>query len=210
MNKYSTEQENFWAGEFGNEYISRNQSPTILASKTAFWAQCLKKCNLKIPNERNILEFGANIGLNLRAISTLFPNINMTAVEINEKAASICQKINGVDVFNGSIFDFESEKNYDLTFTAEVLIHINPDKLAVVYEKLYKYSKKYILVSEYYNPTPVEVPYRGNSDRLFKRDFAGELMDKYSDLELIDYGFAYHRDNNFPEDDATWFLLEKK
>jgi len=210
MKKYETEQENFWAGEFGDEYISRNQSSAILASKTAFWAQCLKRCNLKNFNEKSCLEFGSNIGLNLRAISALFPNINMTAVEINEKAASICKKIEGVDVFNGSIFDFESEKKFDLTFTAGVLIHINPDKLINVYEKLYKYSKRYILVSEYYNPTPVVVTYRNNTDRLFKRDFAGELMDKYSDLELIDYGFAYHRDNNFPEDDATWFLLEKK
>ena len=63
---------------------------------------------------------------------------------------------------------------------------------------------------EYYNPTPVEVTYRGNTGKLFKRDFAGELLDKYSDLELVDYGFIYHRDNCFPQDDITWFLMEKK
>ena len=34
-------------------------------------------------------------------------------------------------------------------------------------------------------------------------------MDKYDDLQLIDYGFAYHRDNNFYQDDITWFLLKK-
>ena len=55
----------------------------------------------------------------------------------------------------------------------------------------------------------VTVNYRGNSDRLFKRDFAGELMDRYP-LRLIAYGFSYHRDNYFPQDDSTWFLLEKK
>jgi spore coat polysaccharide biosynthesis protein SpsF len=27
---------------------------------------------------------------------------------------------------------------------------------------------------------------------------------------LVDYGFAYHRDPNFPQDDITWFLLEKR
>jgi spore coat polysaccharide biosynthesis protein SpsF len=26
---------------------------------------------------------------------------------------------------------------------------------------------------------------------------------------LVDYGFAYHRDPAFPQDDITWFLLEK-
>jgi spore coat polysaccharide biosynthesis protein SpsF len=71
-------------------------------------------------------------------------------------------------------------------------------------------SSRYILVCEYYNPTPVSIDYRGHSDRLFKRDFAGEILDLYTDLTLRDYGFVYHRDTNFPLDDITWFLLEKK
>ncbi len=41
-----------------------------------------------------------------------------------------------------------------------------------------------------------------------QRDFAGELMDKFG-LRLVDCGFVCHRDNRFPQDDATWFLLEK-
>jgi spore coat polysaccharide biosynthesis protein SpsF len=45
---------------------------------------------------------------------------------------------------------------------------------------------------------------------LFKRDFAGEMMDRYPDLKLLDYGFVYHRDPAFPDDDITWFLMEKK
>ena len=64
------------------------------------------------------------------------------------------------------------------------------------------------MVYEYYNPTPVSVEYRGHQDKLFKRDFAGELIDKFN-LKLIDYGFNYKRENYFPKDDATWFLLEK-
>lgn len=28
---YSTEQEKFWAGEFGNEYITRNEGDALLA-----------------------------------------------------------------------------------------------------------------------------------------------------------------------------------
>lgn len=45
---------------------------------------------------------------------------------------------------------------------------------------------------------------------LFKRDFAGEMLEKYQDLQLVDYGFVYHGDANFPQDDLTWFLLEKQ
>ena len=66
-----------------------------------------------------------------------------------------------------------------------------------------------MLIAEYYNPTPVEVTYRGHSRRLFKRDFAGELLSAYDDLQLVDYGFSYHGDPVMPQDDITWFLLEK-
>ena len=53
------------------------------------------------------------------------------------------------------------------------------------------------------------VNYRGHADRLFRRDFAGEMLDKFNDLRLLDYGFVYHRDPSFPQDDFTWFLLDK-
>ena len=78
-----------------------------------------------------------------------------------------------------------------------------------MYDLLYQTTRRYLCVAEYYNPKPVEVTYRGHSNKLFKRDFAGELLDKFPDLKLVDYGFAYHRDNYFPQDDITWFLLEK-
>jgi spore coat polysaccharide biosynthesis protein SpsF len=73
---------------------------------------------------------------------------------------------------------------------------------------MYTCSNKYLLVIEYYNPTPVTIEYRGNQDKLFKRDFAGEIMQRYPDVSLVKYGFAYHA-SSFPQDDLTWFLLEK-
>jgi spore coat polysaccharide biosynthesis protein SpsF len=66
------------------------------------------------------------------------------------------------------------------------------------------------MVCEYYSPAPLALPYRGHADRLFKRDFAGEIIDIYRDLELIDYGFAYHRDPVHPMDDLNWFLMKKR
>lgn len=75
---------------------------------------------------------------------------------------------------------------------------------------MYQSSSRYVLVSEYYAPKPTEVAYRGHSGMLFKRDFAGEMLEMFSDLALVDYGFVYHRDPNFPQDDMTWFLMEKK
>ena len=51
--------------------------------------------------------------------------------------------------------------------------------------------------------------YRGHTEKLFKRDFAGEMLDRFNDLKLADYGFVYRRDMLFPQDDINWFLLEK-
>lgn len=65
------------------------------------------------------------------------------------------------------------------------------------------------MVAEYYNPTPVTIPYRGHAEKLYKRDFAGEMLDLYPELRLIDYRFHYHKDPLFPQDDITWFLMSK-
>ncbi len=205
MEQYVTEQEEFWAGTFGDEYISRNQDKELFASKIGFWSQIIHLCG----TISSCLELGPNIGLNLKALGILMPHLQMAGVEINEKAAEECSKLERVNVVNASILEYKSDETFDLTFTAGVLIHINPDMLPTVYDVLYRHSNRYILVAEYYNPTPMEVSYRGNTGRLFKRDFAGEIMDRYPALTLCDYGFQYHRDNHFPADDMTWFLMEK-
>lgn len=204
--EFKTKQEEFWAGEFGKEYIARNNSKELLASNLNFFSQALK-LTLK-PN--SLIEFGSNVGMNLKAIKLLYPNIKLHGIEINKTAAEELANFIGVEnVTNNSIFDYKITNTYQVSLIKGVLIHINPDMLNVVYEKLYESSSKYILVCEYYNPSPVTINYRGHEDRLFKRDFAGELMEKYSDLTLIDYGFSYKRDPSFPQDDITWFLLSK-
>jgi spore coat polysaccharide biosynthesis protein SpsF len=206
MNNFKTHQEQFWAGDFGDAYISRNQGDELLASNLSFFSNALKRTD-KISS---CLEFGANIGMNLKAIKLLYPNIAIKAIEINKEAAGeLSNNIGSTNVFAGSIFDYPVEKKADLTLIKGVLIHINPEMLPTVYEKLYQASRKYILIAEYYNPTPVSINYRGHDDKLFKRDFAGEMLEKFSDLKLIDYGFAYRRDVVFPQDDITWFLMEK-
>jgi pseudaminic acid biosynthesis-associated methylase len=112
-------------------------------------------------------------------------------------------------VYHQSIIDFKVDYQRDLVISSGVLIHMNPNILPNVYCTLYNCTKKYILIAEYYSSVPVEVEYRGNKQKLFKRDFAGEILDSYPDLKLIEYGFIYHRDNIFPQDDLTWFLLSK-
>ncbi len=203
---FKTEQENFWAGDFGDEYIDRNKSIELLASNLNFFSKSLKNAG-KI---YSCIEFGANIGMNLKALKFLYPSIYLEGIEINKSAAeSLADLIGYKNVFQGSIFDYKVNKKFELSLIKGVLIHSDPEKLDIIYEKLYQASNKFILICEYYNPSPVSVLYRGNKGKLFKRDFAGEIMDKYPDLKLVDYGFSYKRDIAFPQDDITWFLLKK-
>lgn len=204
--EYKTEQEQFWAGEFGVNYVNRNNDSTLLAGDINLFSKIMSKTN----GVNSVIEFGSNIGLNLRAIKTLLPQVECGAVEINKVAADILKtNLPETKIWNESLLECAIEEQFDFVLIKGVLIHINPNELDKVYELLYNTSKSYICIAEYYNPTPVELKYRGNEGKLFKRDFAGELMDKYKNLELVDYGFSYHRDNNFPQDDLTWFLMRK-
>jgi pseudaminic acid biosynthesis-associated methylase len=203
---YSTPQEEFWAGEFGTEYIGRNRSAQQLAGYLAMWAPILARTGPL----RSCIELGANVGVNLQALKLLVPDIKAKAVEINSEAAGQLRTLIGTEnVHEGSILDWRPAEKSELSFTSGVLIHIDPDHLPEVYDRLYGSSSRFILVAEYYNRSPVSVLYRGHQDRLFKRDFAGELLERFPDLKLVDYAFCYHRDPSFPRDDTTWFLMEK-
>ena len=198
-----TEQENFWANDFGDNYITRNDSDQFKVSNIVLFSKILSK----VSSLNSVIEFGCNIGLNLETITFLSPNTSVVGVEINQTA---CKELvlKNFKYFNESFLGNTDYGKHDMTFTKGVLIHQDPSKLRIAYEKLYNHSSKYILIIEYYNPSPVSIIYRGEKDKLFKRDFAGEILDLYSNLKLLDYGFVYHRDQ-FPQDDLTFFLLEK-
>ena len=202
--EFHSPQEEFWAGEFGQSYIFRNNHEQLLPSAIAFFANIFSSAGI-LP--LTCLELGANIGINIRAIQMVSPNTKLSAIEINKEASEILATT-GCEVFASSIFNTQISRQFDFVFSKGVLIHLPPEQLGLTYKKMYDWSKRFILISEYYNPEPVEIDYRGNSGRLFKRDFAGEFMDQYPDVEVRDCGFVYHRGVH-PQDDITWFLLEK-
>jgi pseudaminic acid biosynthesis-associated methylase len=198
------EQELFWSQSFGDDYTDRNNR-SLITNNINLFEKILKNIEIK-----TVFEIGCNRGLNLEAINTINNTIELNGLEINTKAYEILKKLNICKkLYNQTIFEYNSNETYDLVFSKGVMIHINPDKLELLYEKLYNMSKKYIVIAEYYSRQVQEINYRGNTNKLFKRDFCGEIMNKYPNLKLIDYGFVYHRDPKFPLDDITWFLLEK-
>ncbi len=202
---YKTQQEQLWATEFGEAYISRNQASTqAIADRTAMFARILQRAG----EIGSVLELGANIGINLHALRNILPEAEFATVEINPAAAEVLRRIPGLTTINQSLLEFTAPRRYDLVFTSGVLIHINPEHLPTAYDRMYESSSRYVCIAEYYNPSPVELEYRGAKAALFKRDFAGEMLERHPDLRLLDYGFIYHRDLR-GVDDLTWFLMER-
>jgi pseudaminic acid biosynthesis-associated methylase len=197
----------FWKGEFGTEYTERNVG--LEESNYRMFESIFFKTPTSCYSDiKSIVEFGAGSGMNIKALERVFPDAQFTGIDINKSAYEALKVLNIHSALNGSFIDFDLNNYADLVLCKGILIHVAPEDIEKVYRAVYKASKKYILLCEYYNPTPVEVLYRGNTGKLWKRDFCGEMMDIFPDLQLIDYGFEYHRGEN-KLDDITWFLLSK-
>jgi len=109
----------------------------MLASNISLFAQIFNN----VDSVKSVIEFGANIGLNLHAIKQLTPKVELSAIEINKKAVSVLERMSDVNVYNQSILDFNPDYKRDLTFVKGVLIHIDPEQLTFVYNLLYTTSK---------------------------------------------------------------------
>ena len=148
MSKFINEQEEFWSSEFGDEYIDRNKSDQLFASNLYFFGQALKRTR-KI---NSCIEIGANVGMNLRALKLLFPQIHLEAVEINKEAGKLLiEFLSKKEVYLQSILDWNPQKKYDLVLSKGVLIHQNPDSLESIYKKLYECSEDIVCLLLYPN-----------------------------------------------------------
>ena len=172
------------------------------------WFRILSKVNLS--EIGSYLDCGCNIGRNIGFLSEILPNSSANLIEIAEKPFLYCKKTYNIgDSYLGPIKSARFESNFDLVFTSGVLIHVNPDDLLETLGKMYDFSKKYILIAEYFNRTPMTINYRGKDNKLFKRDFGKLFMDNF-DVKLVDYGFLWgHEFDAAGFDDVTYWLFQK-
>jgi spore coat polysaccharide biosynthesis protein SpsF len=198
-----TDQEQYW--QHNDAYHQR--SPGDEESNYHFFRKALAKADLRW--NCSILEFGCGTGANLRALKRPFTRPVLTGIEINSEAAKVASQ--DATVYVASIFDplpIELEQSeQDLVITKGLMIHLAPNDLPNAYRALVDTTSRYLLVCEYFSPQPRMIPYRGQDDRLWARDFAGEIIDQHG-LKLVDYGFVSKLDIH-PQDDLTWWLLEK-
>ncbi len=193
-----------WKGRFGDEYTTRNLVDH--KQRIPFFRYVLGLAS----GVKTICELGANKGHNLEAFRAISSDLSLTGVEVNPQAFKVLSTLENVAAVRSSIQDFSPVSTFDLVFTCGVLIHVPPADLNEVYNRIFGLSDRYILLNEYFSPSPVEIPYRGTSGTLFKRDFGTEFLEGREDkLEIVDYGFLWKRAHP-AWDNTTWWLFEKR
>lgn len=198
-----------WRGAFGDSYIARNQATEERIRQRVFaFAEILR--HLAAASPASILEVGANVGLNLRALRRL-TGAELFAVEPSgtARAALLADRV----VPTENLRDATAAKlpfgdhSFDLVFTSTVLIHIPDEALEQSCREIFRVSRRYILSMEYFSPRPERVPYRGHDDLLFKRDYGSLWLDLFPGLTPLADGFFWRRTTGL--DDVTWWLFRK-
>ena len=198
-----------WTGAFGDAYIERNAATRrTLGLALKKWSNILLQFrDVKL---NSILEVGSNIGLNLRALK-LLTEAELYAVEPNKKAVEVLVADNVLPASHVLLADAcnipHKNDSFDLVFTSGVLIHISPENLSVAYREIHRVSSRFILSIEYFSEHPAEIPYRGHSNLLFKRDFGLLWKETFPELAIRGSGFFWRPETGL--DNLTWWLFEK-
>lgn len=204
-----TRQLSHWTGDFGAAYLERNgpTTPGEIEARAACFRPALESCETA---PASILEVGANVGKNLCALGSLTDAV-LHAVEPFEAAYAALTRQPDLDLARATNCDgFElpyGKGEIDLVFTSCVLIHVEPADLPRVMGEVVRVAGRYILCNEYFAKTPEEIPYRGETGLLFKRDFGRAYLEIWPDLRPVATGFMWSATTPF--DDTTWWLFEK-
>lgn len=197
----------YWEGEAGDAYTKRNPATQqAVESRRRLWAEIVNRMLPACP--RSVLEVGANVGLNLRALrGVLPPGTCYSATEPNDLARRVLETDQpGTHVYRDIS---EVEGVADLALTAGVMIHVPPDELLRFCRDIHVRASRWIVAMEYFSKESREIEYRGEMGKLWARDFGSFWLDSFDDLHPVACGFAWSR--LFPTvDDVVWFLLEKR
>ncbi len=193
--------EQLWGGDFGDAYVERNRAAG--EHRASFWSAILTEFPVQY-----VLEVGCNLGGNLQHIAAQLPPEQVYGVDINQKAlAELHRAVSGVNALYSPARDLPfRDRRFDLVFTMGVLIHQPEVTLPLVMAEIVRCSRRYILCGEYYAETTVEVPYRGHSGALFKRDYGRMYQELFPELRLQRQGLLTHAEG---WDDVTYWIFEK-
>lgn len=207
-----TAQMDFWKGQFGVDYTERSiynveELNEFFLKEYGVGRHEMNETFLNDLKINRALEVGCNIGNQLRTMQH-YGIEELYGVELQWYAIEKSKSLNShINIIQGTAFDIPYKDNFfDLVYTFGLLIHISPDDLGRAMDEIYRTSNRYIWGMEYYNETLEEVDYRGNTNALWKGNYAQLYLDRFPDLSLVkEKKYKYVRNNNIDQ----MFLLEK-
>ena len=164
-----TKQLGYWKGQSGKEWFDRTKIDP--ESRVEAFKKMIGDLDIG-----SVLEVGCGLGYNLEAVFKV-GGYDVHGVDPNEHAIRLASSKYGNQFFSfGDCFNLPfSENTFDLVFTSGVLMHVTSGDLLRAVENLNRVAKKYVLVIEYYAEKETMIPYHGQTDILFKRDY-GSLL----------------------------------
>jgi spore coat polysaccharide biosynthesis protein SpsF len=193
--------ERLWSDDFGNEYVERNIDAGV--GRDRFWHELLDRLK-----PESVLEIGCNVGGNLRWVIDRVPPRAVYGIDVNESALRTIRRRLDVNAVWSSARELPfRDRTFDLVFTAGVLIHQPEATLPLVMAEAVRTSRRDVLALEYAAEKTVEVPYRGQTGALFKRDYGSLYRESFPELELIDEGELGSEEG---WDDVTWWLFRRR
>ena len=212
----NTQQEQFWAGEFGQQYTDRNtrdrQEWDDFYRRN--WGLTKTEMNARfvadLPRDARILEVGCNTGMQLRGLQDM-GFINLYGVELQSYAVEKAkQNTSGINIIQGSGFELPFRDGFfDVVCTNGVLIHIAPDDLSNIMSEMVRCSRRFVWGYEYYNADVTAIKYRGNEGFLWKADYAALFKQRFSELHLVKQELFPYVDAAEQGNVDSMYLLEK-
>jgi pseudaminic acid biosynthesis-associated methylase len=196
--------EALWTEDFGDRYVERNRAAAN--GREPFW----RWLHESHPFD-SVLEVGCNVGGNLHWLAQLVDPAKVFGVDINAQALrevrATLPDVNAVRSPARSL-PFR-DATFDLTFTTTVLIHQAVDSLPIVMNEVVRTSRRLVLCGEYHADELTEVPYRGETGALFKRDWGALYQNLFPELKLLETRFEADPGDGGGWDDVTFWLFEK-
>ncbi|HPQ69751.1 MAG TPA: methyltransferase domain-containing protein [bacterium] len=209
-----TDQMKHWSGDFGKQYTQRNDLTPAGMDQLYRDHYGLSRSELnrefldRLPRDLRILEVGSNVGLQL-ALLQRAGFADLTGIELQWYGVEEGKKnTRGINLMQGSAFDLPFRDGwFDLVFTSGVLIHIHPHDLPAAMSEIVRCSRRYVWGMEYYAPEHTEIPYRGESNLMWKGDFARLYLERFPELEVVTRKRVKYTAN---DNEDEMFLLRKK
>ncbi|MGF1864668.1 class I SAM-dependent methyltransferase [Enterovibrio norvegicus] len=210
--QFDTAQDKVWSTHHGFRYVTHHLGEDWKLTRIPYWEVILDN----VPECHSILEFGCNIGSNLKAINLINPNYDLSGIEINPFAVDQVRKLPFVKAEEGSIVNHDMGDKYDFVFSRGVLIHINREDLPVVFDNMVKHSRKYIMLFENYNDEDEALDGYGKlvtggesgESYQFWANYPKLFKSQHPDWELISSGVRTEKGRTPVKGDLYWAIFK--